>query len=80
MLIDLVNLTEKDIQESCERMMSDSSVITDMLDYYSYKLYQLHQKLNIQKEETISEIPMSEISNSPKTLKLTRDICRQADK
>lgn len=73
MLVNLVNLTEKDIQESCERMMSSNTVITDMSDYFSYKLYLLHQKLNTKKEEVISEVPMSEISNSPKTLKLIRN-------
>ena len=50
-----IDLIEKDIQESCERMISSGPVFTDRPDYYANKLYEIHQ------EETILGVPISEV-------------------
>lgn len=61
MWLNLTDLTEKDIQESCERMMNNRPVFTDMSDYYADKLYEIHKEHIAQKEETILGIPISEV-------------------
>ncbi len=61
MQIDLNNLEEKDVQESCERMMSNGPFINDMSDNYADELHEVHQKGISQQEKTIFGIPISEI-------------------
>ncbi len=61
MLKNLIDLTEKDIQDSCERIISSGPVFTDMSDYYADKLYEIHQEHIDQQEETILGVPISEV-------------------
>lgn len=77
MMRNLTDLTEKDIQESCERMISDGLVFIDMSDYYADKLYEIHQEHIAQQEKTICG---NKILNAPKTLKLVKGIYRQDNK
>lgn len=59
-----IDLTEKDIQESCEGMITSGPVFTDRSDYYTNKLYEIHQ------EETILGVPISEVERQCQTYRV----------
>ena len=61
MWLNALSLTEEDIKESCERMVSSGPIVTDMSDYYSDKLYEIHKGHTTQQQDTIFGIPLTEV-------------------